>query len=191
MLRVALAAFLEQGFDQATMEGIATSAGMSKRTVYARYDDKAALFCAAIGHAVERYTIPRDLLETAAADSLADTLMNVARLRIANLSHPESISLQRVLTAQSYRFPELFHAAFERSAGPTIAFLEQHFTRHAERGDIRLDDPRQTVTAFLSLVVGGPARIIISGNPLAPEKVERHLRFAVDLFLNGIRSRAD
>lgn len=171
------------------MEGIAAAAGMSKRTIYARYRDKADIFRAAIARAVAEYTIPLEVLEQAAAPDLRTTLMNVARLRIANLSRPDAIKLQRVLTAQSYQLPDLFAEAFGKGMRPTVAFLEQQLTEHAAKGEIAPRDLRRTVTAFLSLAVGGPARIIVAGSPLLPEEVEQHLAFAVDLFLDGLRVR--
>lgn len=189
MLRIALDEFLEKGFDQATIERIAVAAGMSKRTIYARYADKAEIFRAAVERAVSSYTIPPERLEEARAPDLRTTLLNVARLRITNLSRPEAIKLQRVLTAQSYQLPELFTQAFARSMKPTVAFLEEQFALYAERGEIVLRDSARTVSAFLSLAVGGPARIIVAGSPLAADEVEHHLAFAVDLFLDGIRAR--
>jgi hypothetical protein len=50
-------------------------------------------------------------------------------------------------------------------------------------------DPQRAATAFLSLAVGAPARIIVSGNKLDDAEVERHIRFAVDLFLRGVGRR--
>jgi hypothetical protein len=50
-------------------------------------------------------------------------------------------------------------------------------------------EPQRAATAFLSLVVGGPARIIVSGNKLDDREIETHIRFAVGLFLRGIGRR--
>ena len=44
LLEAALDHFLDKGFEVATIEAIAQSVGMTKRTVYARYPDKIALF---------------------------------------------------------------------------------------------------------------------------------------------------
>lgn len=189
LLNVALDIFLERGFEQTTMEEIATSVGMSKRTVYARYQDKAALFKAAVHRAVERYTVPREALEAVATDDLEETLTAIAHLRIANVATPIGTKLQRILSAQSYRFPELFNAAFEEGTGPTVDFLSELFTRYHSRGDIDVTEPRRAATAFLSLVVGGPARVIVSGNVLDEQEIETRVRFAVGLFLNGVRRR--
>ena len=189
LLNAALDIFLERGFEQTTMEEIATDVGMSKRTVYARYEDKGALFKAAVKRAVERFTVPREALEAVATDDLEETLAAIARLRIANIARPVAIKLQRILTAQSYRFPELFNAAFEEGAGPTISFLSDLFVRYSAQGEINVTEPHRAATAFLSLAVGGPARIIVSGNKLDDTEIEKHIRFAVDLFLVGIRRR--
>jgi TetR/AcrR family transcriptional repressor of mexJK operon len=189
LLNVALDIFLERGFEQTTMEEIATHVGMSKRTVYARYQDKGALFQAAVRRAIERYTVPRDALEAVATDDLEETLAAIARLRIANVATPVATKLQRILSAQSYRFPELFNAAFEEGAGPTISFLSDLFLRYSRLGKINVTEPRRAATAFLSLVVGGPARIIVSGNKLDDSEIEKHIRFAIGIFLDGVGRR--
>ena len=186
LLSVALDIFLERGFELTTMEEIAIQVGMSKRTVYARYEDKGSLFKAAVRRAIEGYTVPRSALEAVASDDLGETLAAIARLRIAKLATPVAVKLQRILSSQSYRYPELFHAAFDEGTGPTVAFLVELFVRHNERGIIRLADPRRAATAFLSLVVGGPARLIVSGNKLDPAEIDTHIRFALDIFLHGI-----
>jgi AcrR family transcriptional regulator len=171
------------------MEEIATHVGMSKRTVYARYEDKGALFKAAVRRAIERYTVPREALEAVATDDLEETLAAIARLRIANVATPVATKLQRILSAQSYRFPELFTAAFEEGAGPTIHFLSDLFVRYSRQGQLNVTEPQRAAAAFLSLVVGGPARIIVSGNKLDDREIETHIRFAVGLFLRGVGRR--
>lgn len=189
MLEKALDIFLERGFEQATMEDVATAAGMSKRTVYARYQDKAALFKATVRRAIKRYTVPIEIMRAADTGDLETTLTAVARIRIANVMTPNAIKLQRILNAQSYRFPELFHLAFEEGAGPTIEFLRDVFARHAATGEVEIERPGAAASAFLSLAVGGSARLVVSGN--APDEAEREarIRFAVQLFLNGVRAR--
>jgi hypothetical protein len=37
--------------------------------------------------------------------------------------------------------------------------------------------------------VGGPARIIVSGNVLDGTEMDKHIRFAVGLFLGGVGRR--
>jgi len=171
------------------MDEIAIEVGMSKRTVYARYADKGTLFKATVMRAIERYTVPRDVVEAAATANLEDTLIAIARLRIANVATPVATKLQRILSAQSYRFPEVFNVAFEEGAGPTIEFLSDLFVRYAAKGEVKVNEPRRAATAFLSLAAGGPTRLIVSGNAPDEAEIERHIRFAVDLFLRGVGRR--
>jgi TetR/AcrR family transcriptional regulator, mexJK operon transcriptional repressor len=189
LLEGALDIFLEYGFESATMEQIATSIGMSKRTIYAYYADKEALFRAAVERAIERYRIPREAFEAVGSDDLEATLRAVGHLRVTTVSHPVSLKLQRALAAQAHRFPDLFTAAFERGVSPTIGFLVDLFARHEARGEIRVSDPERAAVAFITLVVGGSARIIIAGAPLSEDEIEARITYGVDLFLNGIRAR--
>jgi TetR/AcrR family transcriptional regulator, mexJK operon transcriptional repressor len=139
--------------------------------------------------AIERYTVPRNALEAVATDDLEQTLAAIARLRIANVARPVATKLQRILGAQSYRFPELFTAAFEEGAGPTIGFLSDLLMRYTTAGTIDVAEPQRAASAFLSLAVGGPARIIVSGNKLDDADIEKHIRFAVGIFLRGVYRR--
>ena len=196
LLEIALDSFLEHGFETATMEGIATAAGMSKRTVYAYYGDKEALFRAAVARAIERYTVPRAALDALiedgaedAGDDLERTLRAVGRLRVANISDPVSTKLQRVLTAQAHRFPDLFEAAFAKGVGPTTAFLSDLFARAEARGELTVREPERAATAFLSLVVGGAARIIVAGSAISDAEIEARIDYGVRLFLDGVRRR--
>ena len=189
LLSVALDIFLERGFEQTTMEEIATCVGMSKRTVYAYYDDKPALFKAAVRRAIELYTLPKAQIEAVVTGDLEESLIAIGRQRIKNISAPAGAKLQRILGAQSFRFPELFNESYEQGAEPVIEVLCELFARHEAAGEIVVKEPLRAAPAFLSLVVGGPARVIASGNVLDEAEVESRIRFAVGLFLNGVRRR--
>ncbi len=171
------------------MVEIATAVGMSKRTVYSYYEDKEQLFRTAVQRAIDRYTVPYDILKAVESDDLEETLKAVARIRIDNVSTPTGIRLQRILNAQAYRFPDLFRESFGVVTRPTIRFLSELFERFTAEGQVDVEDPERAAVAFLSLVVSGPARMITMGR--APDEVEIQagVDFSVQLFLNGIRRR--
>jgi TetR/AcrR family transcriptional regulator, mexJK operon transcriptional repressor len=52
----AVATFLEMGYAGAGMEAIARAAGITKRSLYARYPDKRAVFADVLPWALARYT---------------------------------------------------------------------------------------------------------------------------------------
>ena len=123
LLDAALDLFLEHGFELTTIEMIAARISMTKRTVYARYADKASLFRGAVQRAIERQIVPQHVLEGFDQGDLTETLASIARLRIGQVMTPNGLRLQRIINTESYRFPEIFTANFEQSAKPVIDFV--------------------------------------------------------------------
>lgn len=189
LLEAALDIFLARGYEQATMEDIARAAQMSKRTLYSRYADKQAIFLAAVTAASERYTVSVEALQAIEQDDIKATLLAVAKLRLDNLSSPEGLRLQRILSTQSYRFPELQNSLFENYSGPTLEFLTRLFEKATQGGQLAISDPKSASIAFLSLVLGGPARQIIGGSMPDNDELNARLAFSVALFLDGTRPR--
>lgn len=189
LLETALDHFLEKGFEQATIEAIAHAVGMTKRTVYARYDDKVALFRSAVRTAIERYAVPQERFEATIADSLEQTLFNIAQLRVGQVMTPNGLKLQRIINTESYRFPDIFTMSYELGAMPTIRFLGALLKRETQAGRLAIDNPAMAANVFMSMVVSGPVRLIVSGNNLPDEELTQRMTFAVRLFLDGARPR--
>jgi TetR/AcrR family transcriptional regulator, mexJK operon transcriptional repressor len=189
LLDTALDMFLERGFEQATMEGIAAATGMTKRTVYARYPDKAALFIATVQRAIERLIVSPETLAALDTGDLEMTLTAVARMRVAQVMTPAGLKLQRIINTESYRFPQIFTMSYQQGAGPVIAFLADLLRRHDNAGAVCVDQPEMAANIFMSMVVSGPVRILVSGNPLSQAEIDERMTFAVRLFLDGVRTR--
>lgn len=189
MLDAALDLFLEHGFEQTTIEAVAAQVSMTKRTIYARYEDKRALFLAAVDRAIERSLIPENrLMELDPADC-EGTLRAVAMMRVENVMTPQGLRLQRIINTESYRFPEIFMRSYERSGQPAMQFVADLLRRHSDAGALAIDDPEMAASIFMSMVVSGPVRIIVSGNPMPREEIERRVDCAIGLFLDGARRR--
>jgi TetR/AcrR family transcriptional regulator, mexJK operon transcriptional repressor len=189
LLDTALDIFLDRGFEQTTMEGVAAAVGMTKRTVYARYPDKAALFIATVQRAIERLIVTDATLAALDTGDLEATLTAVARMRVAQVTRPEGLKLQRIINTESYRFPQIFTMSYQQGAGPVIAFLADLLRRHDTAGAVCVDRPEMAATVFMSMVISGPVRIIVSGNPLSKHEIDERIDFSVRLFLNGVRPR--
>ena len=191
LLDTALTLFLEHGYEQTTVEGIAAATGMTKRTLYARYPEKSALFRAAVSRAIDRSVTARATLDALDESDLEATLIAIAHARVVHAMTPEGLRLQRIINAESYRFPEIFTWSFERATRPVADHLEMVFTRATARGSLALDDPAMAARIFLSMAVSGPVRIIVSGNALDEAEISARISFAVRLFLNGARPRKE
>lgn len=189
LLDRALELFLEKGFELVTMEAIAAAVGMTKRTVYARYEDKSALFKATVQRAVDRWTVPVERLRAVETDDLEATLVEVARIRLENAISPTGLRLQRIVNAESYRFPEIFNQSFEQGTRPTIRYIADLLKRRAAQGELQIEDPEMAAAAFLSMVIGGPTRTAVHGGPIDAADYDQRIRICVRMFLNGVRPR--
>src|SRR5215469_386877 len=191
MLDAALDLFLEHGFELTTIEMVAARVSMTRRTVYAKYVDKAALFNAAVQRAIERQIVPDDVLAGFDQGDLAATLESVARLRIGQVMTPNGLRLQRIINTESYRFPEIFTANFEQSAKPVLDFVAGVLDRAIAAGQVSPTDTAFAASAFMSMVVGGQVRAIVSGRVPARAELDRRINFTVRLLLDGLRPRGD
>lgn len=189
LLETALDHFLEKGFELGTIEAIALRVGMTKRTVYARYPDKVSLFRAAVNLALDRYAVSQEELEATDRGDIAQTLSQLARLRVDMVATPNGLRLQRIINTESYRFPDLFAQAYERGALPAIRFMAAILERETKAGRLAIDKPMKASIVFMSMVAGGPARIIIAGMPLSDDEIDQRIAYAVRLFLNGALPR--
>ncbi len=189
LLDVALELFLEHGYNLVTVEMVATEVGMTRRTIYARYPHKTALFTAAVQRAIERQILPEQTLRDLVQDDLAETLEAVARLRLAQHATPEGLRLQRIINTESYRFPEIFTANAEQSTRVVIDFVTGLLDRAVASGEIAPTSTRRAAAAFMALVIGGPMRTAERGHKPEPKEIDRHIHFTVNLLLDGLRKR--
>lgn len=189
LLERALDHFLERGFEQATIEAIAADVSMTKRTVYARHGDKAALFLAAVRRGIERHAVAPERILATRVDDLERTLVNIAQLRIELAGTAQGIRLQRIIQTESYRFPEIFTLYYDLAARPTVQFLADLLRTESEAGRLAIDDPMLGANVFMSMVVGGPVRFITSGHQLDEEDLDARVVFSVKLFLQGAKPR--
>jgi len=187
LLDHALDLFLERGFERTTIDAIAASVGMAKRTVYARYGDKATLFKAALQRAIDDMVVPVESLRAAESDDLEPCLLGIARILVANLMSREGLRLMRITNSESYRMPEIGAYTYDRGTRVTIVYLADLFRRLKRAGGRALSESEaeDAAEAFLNLL-GGPARTTAWGMELDAAEIERQTRYRVGLFIHGV-----
>jgi len=193
LLDTALDLFLEHGFERTSIEGICAAAGMAKRTVYARYGDKETLFKAALDRAIGEWIVPVERLRAAETDDLEESLLAIGAMLVDNILSPAGQRLMRLTNAESIRMPDVAAANVRLGTAPTIAFMAELLHRRLGNRDQtggNAAEAEQAANAFLFLVVGGPANLTAWNLSFAPDEVERHVRYAVHLFLHGVLARA-
>ncbi len=185
LLDIALDLFLENGFERTSIDAITAAAGMAKRTVYARYADKEALFKAALARAIEDWMVPVERLRAAEVEGLEKSLLAIAQMLLANILSPAGLRLLRLSNAVSVSMPEIAAANTRMGTEPTLAYLADLFRRRLLPADAPAPEAEEAALAFLHLVVGGPASTAAWGVVFDDEAVARHTRYCVRLFLHG------
>ena len=184
LLDIALDLFLAQGFERTGIEAICATAGMAKRTVYARYSDKETLFKAALQRAIEEWIVPVERLRAVEVEDLEESLLAIGAILLANIMSPGGLRLLRLTNAESVRSPEIGAYNVQQGTEPTIAYLADLFTRR-RGGAIQALDPRDAAEGFLHLVTG-PAIDAAWGVTRDEAALARHIRSSVRLFLHGL-----
>ena len=189
LLDKALDIFLEKGFERTSIDAITAAAGVAKRTVYLRYEDKAALFKAALERAIEEWIVPIEVLRAAETDDLEETLLRIGRILVANVMSPKGLKLLQITNAEATRMPEIGVFTHRNGTERTLVYLADLIRRHAREADAMLADAEEAAVAFMNLVVGGPPVMAAWGVMLDEETVDRHTRYGVRIFLRGLLAR--
>lgn len=185
LLDRALEMFSDGGFELTTIEAIAVSLNMTKRTIYARYPDKRALFEAAVIRAIDRWFIPMSVLESADEGDIGAALRSLARLQLESSLSAEGIRLQRVANFEAHRFPVVYEK-YEACIRDMIRIIIK-VLRKGRSGSVGADefDLEHAASAFLTLVNIATRGVLLYGRGQSPDEVEAFIDRTVRLFLEG------
>lgn len=113
LLDVARRLFVTLGYEETTIDAVVLEAHTSKRTLYSRYPNKETLFAAVVADHIVHSFAPVDAVLTSfdvkSSSDLPSQLLTIARVYVEQATSPESQALDRIVTAQRTRFPDLFN----------------------------------------------------------------------------------
>lgn len=181
---------MRDGYGGASVDDIVAAAGVSKRTLYAHFDGKHALFVAIVRESCEALLLP--LRETDITERTPEaTLMALARTFLDVILAPSGISLYRIVVAEAPRFPELGRAFYEAGHAPAAELLAAYLERHIVDGTFCRTDARICAEAFFQFVAGyAHDRLLLGVDATVTQRdVDAYLQVTVDVFLAGIRAR--
>jgi AcrR family transcriptional regulator len=181
--------FLSHGYGATSIEAVARRARISKRTFYHRFDDKPALFVAVVHRIIDRLRSPADV-ESLVGD-LPEVLQRLARFILRAALLPQAIALNRMLVAESARFPKLAAVVTERGVTEeAIRVIAGILDREIRAGNLALDNPTFAAQQFLYMIIALPQRRAMGfGAPMTSAELDAWARDVVNLFLNGARGR--
>jgi TetR/AcrR family transcriptional repressor of mexJK operon len=182
----ATTAFLTDGYAATTIEAIARACGVAKRTIYARWTGKPALFRSVLERLMAKWlSSAGDWAE--AKDLEAELLEASARILAVALT-PEAVALHRLLIAESARFPELPAMLGQTGANEGTSRIAALLDRAVAAGRVPALDTAFAAEQFIHLVLAGPQRRALGlGAPLDEKQANIWGKAAVSLFLTGIK----
>jgi TetR/AcrR family transcriptional regulator, mexJK operon transcriptional repressor len=184
LLATAFRLFLDKGWDGASVDEISRQSGVAKGFIYARYADKEALFVEAIERLMADAMGTLHLAEPL-PDDVEEGLYAFGHRLLDIALRPEALAFHRQFVAEAGRFPELARLFIERNR--LLGMIVEVLRTYANRGAIKLREPRLTAEHFAILVVGIPRMMALLVGREPPVEEERRLRAAVRLFLDGCR----
>jgi AcrR family transcriptional regulator len=171
---VLAAAFEElaaNGFDGATVAGVAKRSGVHETTVYRRWTTRENLFLAAL---LERSA---DAIPAPDTGSTRRDLLAIVRGIIAYVCSPEG---RAVLRAATLPVDHAYADAREAFWSRRLDALSPVVARGVERGDLRADVDARVLLEMVVAPIHG--RLLLTGEPVDDGLAER----LVDLALNGV-----
>lgn len=190
ILDAATELILDHGYGATSVETIARRAGVSKRTFYHRFQDKAELFGAVV-HRVVRRLRPEGEMDIFRGLGFEETLRRMAAVILGAALTPHALAIYRVILAEARRFPELAAVLNDQGTrGEAIKYIARLLETETQRGTITLSDPVFAAEQFLQMVVATPQRRALGlGAAMTAAELQRWAESAVDLFLRGCRVR--
>lgn len=185
--------FLAEGYEAASIDAVATAAAISKKTFYARFASKADLFEAVATRFIEQRILPPIAQEAARVGSAHECLHAIATAVLSVVLTPEAVALDRIVTAEARRFPDLARAVHEFGMSRVLPAIERCLEEGVRRGEIAVADTRFAADYFLNSLCRPPLHRAVLGleRPELTHVKREQLGRALELFMRGCQSRRD
>ncbi|HVX43941.1 MAG TPA: TetR/AcrR family transcriptional regulator [Mycobacteriales bacterium] len=178
--------FVSAGYEQATVDGVAARAQVSKRTIYDHFGDKATLFAAVLERArlavtwTIRKAIDEELLE--GRETRAALIAFAERISLRAFPSPAYFTFRRLLAQPSAPRPA------PREYEEPERMLADRLARFAAAGKLSCPQPRIAAAHFAALTV----RLVLDAHACDPAGVpesamHRIVEDGVDAFLRAYR----
>jgi TetR/AcrR family transcriptional repressor of mexJK operon len=181
--------FGELGFERASVDLIASRAGVSKATIYNHYEDKKALFVACVTQESDEMRAGLSVCCGEPAGDLEQVLQLIGEKAMGVFLSPAVVTLSRHIIAEAERFPDVAQTLFERGLSLMQDAVAAHLERWVQKGALRIDDVRFAAVQFLALCQGDlltRSRLAILTYPV-DEQVRETVKRAVRMFVRAYR----
>jgi len=177
--------FLQEGYSAAAMEAIAKRAGVSKKTLYARFPTKAQLFTAIVEAQVAAWSTRAAQYDKAIGETLRDRLEHHAFMFLEVGSQPDSRAFERLLLGEVRHFPEVGHIYYKSAVQFALQLIASEIRGAAERDRMPVRDPDHAARVFLESLSGWLTLQSLTGARTSRSGRRRAARYRVAIFMAG------
>ncbi len=153
ILDIAHEAFMQDGYSGTSMSRIAALLGGSKTTLYNYFASKKELFVAVSDRECAKL-LDQIFVVAETAGDFRTRVVELARRVLGALVDERNIASQRLIVAESARFPEVGLAAYELGLERGLERLGAWFQHAIDAGEMRKADPHLAAEQFIDLASG-------------------------------------
>ena len=183
--------FMDLGFDGASMNEIARSAGVSKGTLYVYFADKNRLFEAIVeDEALEQGKVAINLDP---ARDVETTLREFGRIYMELLCRPGGGSWIRTVMAIAERMPDVGRRYYANVLEKAIKRLADYLRAHVAPGDLAIDDCQLAASQFMEVCKASLFLPFVFQAAPAPsaERIAEVVDSATRMFLAAYRAKVN
>lgn len=178
--------FLEQGYEEASVNDVVRRAGGSLATLYAQFGNKEGLFLAVAQDQHERF-VQAITPECVDHLKLEDGLQAIGERYLTALLTRDNLAFFRIIVGEGRKFPQLLQRYIATGAERVRAVIIDFLKSHAAQ----IENPEVVAPYFLELMRGRHQYRALADETyaLSDKDLTEHVRNGVRFFLNGALPR--
>lgn len=176
--------FLSIGYEATSMEAVAQTAGVSKRTLYTRHSSKEELMKAVVGKWVRQWADEATARNRDLPAQLPDRLKRHAQTLMHMLAKPEVVQFDRLINATAIRFPEIARTFYDVGYSYELRFLTDEIIRGTKKDTAPVKRPQLVAQQLLSMIQGW-RRTEETIRAIDPHEAAEFANNAVDILFKG------
>jgi AcrR family transcriptional regulator len=178
--------FAAGGYGATSMESVAHCAGVSTKTLYRLFPNKAVLYEDAMSDRLDRLLSGFALCATDHPD-IEEALCTALTTCAALAPDEEVVALQRMVLQEADKCSDVAGTFYANAVQRTAVALADWLRVQQTRGLIALDDVDEAAGMLLGMVASAPRRAAIFGGRPLPSRsqIEARVRTCAALFLRG------
>jgi len=181
--------FGDEGYERASIDAIASAAGVSKPTIYSYFGGKEQLFRESVADsAVQQNAQALEVIQRLdlSAEGWLASLRDLGRQLVACQRSPCALFLARMIAAETARDPEVYRVVRSKAAAPILEALAGRLAMLGNAGHLAVPDPAVAARQFLALIAAEIPELTEQGTRVvSDDRIRTAVDAGVDTFLRA------